>query len=295
MFNLFLPFTDDRDILMLSIFNDFIINNQDKLKYNDCKLFSVYGTFPGTIWNGGRSLDNYFPKMNKKQIEERIKFFNDKNIKVHLTFTNNMLEMHHLNDQYCNDILSIADNNKDNCVIIGSELLRKYIKENHPNLKLSASITLGNDFDIFKNRLNQNYDYVVCYPKKNILEYLSTLGQSDIDRVEVLLSTSCANCPKVLQHSTFDSINNLNQNFETLYKCYYISNSPIPLSDKDENSIRPVEQCLDLGINKFKYNGRGENVRINLQSNIKRIVKLEYQEKVFKDLWNIYINSEQLF
>ena len=295
MFNLFLPFTDDRDILMLSIFNDFIINNQDKLKYNNCNLFSVYGTFPGTIWNGGRSLANYFPKMNKKQIEERIKFFNDKNIKVHLTFTNNMLEEQHLNDKYCNDILDIADNNKDNCIIIGSELLKNYIKKNHPNLKLSASITIGNDFNIFKNRLNQDYDYVVCYPKKSILRYLNTLNQSDIERVEVLLSTSCANCPRVLQHSTFDSINNLNQNFETLYKCYYASNPVIPLDPEDENNIMSVEQCLALGVNKFKYNGRGENVRVNLQNNVERLVKPEYQKEIFEELWKKYINSEQLF
>lgn len=290
MFNVFLPFVDDRDCLMLSLLSDFLINNPNKTQYSECKLYAIYGTFPGAIWNGGRSLDHYFPRWSNNHIKKCVNFFNKKNIKIHLTFTNTMLNQSHLSDQYCNEILNIIDNGNDNCVIVASPLLKNYIQKTHPNLKISGSIMAGNHFDIFKQRINEDYDYVVIYPKKEIIEYLKHESQDILNKIEVLLSPSCAHCPIVSKHSDFDSLNNLKQDFKQHYHCYY-KDHDIPSND----DLVFAEECLDIGINKFKYSGRGENVYSNLLSSIKRLIKPEYQEETFNYIWNLYINTTELF
>ncbi len=294
MMNLFLPFTDDKDLLLLSIFNDFLINNQSKLLYEDCKIYAIYGTPAGAIWNGGRAMALYLPRWNYNQIRERVNYFNQRNINVHLTFTNNLLESEHLNDNYCNMILDAVDNGHPNCVIVASDILKNYIKETHPGLKLSASIVLGNSLDLVQQRI-YDYDYVVCYKKRNVLDYLNTLPLKFMDKIEVILTECCANCPHPLAHATYDSQSNLKQDFEKLFKCYYDTHENKKLPIENPNALMPIENCFNMGINKFKVSGRGENVRSNLLTWIMLFVKEEYRNEVFEELWKKYITSDQLF
>lgn len=296
MFNLFLPFVDDKDFIMLTLFQDYLKNNPEKLQYKESVIFAEYGTFPRAIWNGGRSLQNYLPKMKPHHIEERIQYLNNQNIHLHLTFTNNLLTPELLSDEYCNMILEILNQYKENCIIVASPLLQKYIRKNYPNLKLAASITCGNSIELFKKEINEDFDYVVGYPKKGILEYVSTLSRYDKERVEILLSSGCANCPWVVKHATFDSVNNLSQDFEKFFKCYYSDPNFKHLPDQWEpDFVLSAQDCLDAGINKFKYAGRGENVHINLSVNIEKLIKPEFQKEAFETIWKKYLDSEQLF
>ncbi len=54
---------------------------------------SVYGTFPGAIWNGGRAVFGLIPK---HEIENTLKLYNSEGIPVRFTWTNSLLEEKHL-------------------------------------------------------------------------------------------------------------------------------------------------------------------------------------------------------
>lgn len=67
MMNLLLPYVDDDDILMSLVFQNYIKNNKNQLRYNeDVKLYALYGCPPGAIWNGGRALRHFHPKQTQK-------------------------------------------------------------------------------------------------------------------------------------------------------------------------------------------------------------------------------------
>ena len=84
------------------------------------KIGSVYGTFPGAIWNGGRNfLDG---TSNRQEIEKIIKSYNTFGIPVRFTWTNVLLEEKHLSDEYCNMIMKIGDNGL-NQVLVNTQVL----------------------------------------------------------------------------------------------------------------------------------------------------------------------------
>ena len=87
--------------------------------FRDIEIASVYGAFPQSIWNGGRTQEGLCDKHYVKMV---LKAFNDKGIPVRFTFTNPALEKKHLNDKFCNMVLSLA-NNGLNEVIVVSPLL----------------------------------------------------------------------------------------------------------------------------------------------------------------------------
>jgi hypothetical protein len=80
-------------------------------KFNDdYEIGSVYGTFPGAIWNGGRAV---FGVMSKKDIKLVLDNYNKLGIPVRFTWTNSLLEEKHLNDTYCNLIMELANNGRN--------------------------------------------------------------------------------------------------------------------------------------------------------------------------------------
>ena len=68
---------------------------------------SVYGTFPGAIWNGGRAV---FGITGKDDIKSVLNIYNSREIPVRFTWTNSLLEEKHVHDTYCNLIMQLADN-----------------------------------------------------------------------------------------------------------------------------------------------------------------------------------------
>ena len=75
----------------------------DKFREN-YKIGSVYGTFPGAIWNGGRAV---FGLAQKKDIISTLNIYNSRNIPVRFTWTNSLLEEKHVYDTYCNLIMNL--------------------------------------------------------------------------------------------------------------------------------------------------------------------------------------------
>ena len=98
---------------------------------------SVYGTFPGAIWNGGRAV---FGITGKNDIENILKIYNSRGIPVRFTWTNSLIEEKHLQDTYCNLIMRMADNGL-NQVLVNTPVLEEYIRREYPDFKLISSTT----------------------------------------------------------------------------------------------------------------------------------------------------------
>lgn len=262
--NLYIPFDVSYNLNYIFLLQDLIKDNNDVIMGNSI-IESTYGTFPGAIWNGGRTFNNT-TEMDLLDIENYITQLNNNNIGFRATFTNSLLTSEHLNNQYCNNILNIMNNGYPyNEVIVASNILEDYLLSNYPNLSLVSSITKGNDFSTFKTAYEKNiYRMIVIYPKKNILDYIRlNIPIQKRNNIEILLNSGCAYCKQSNQHYYIESYNNL-------YK-----NNPIPQlicyrSLPNYNKIKFLEQIPEeekiifhydyfheLGLNHYKIQGRG--------------------------------------
>lgn len=190
-------------------------------------------------------------------------------------------------------ILSALDNGNNNCVIVNSDLLKNYIRKTHPNLKITGSITQGNNLEILQARIDQDYDYLVCYKKQAIINFISSCPQEVIDKIEVMVTESCAQCECPLAHATADSRSNLNQEFYNTFKCYYRDHPTPPHPSEDSpDFLVALPVCFELGINKFKFSGRGEHVDTNLRTWIRNLIIPEYWDVAFNEVFEEYKKSE---
>ena len=112
-------------------------------EYPDCfeegyRVGSVYGTFPGAIWNGGRAV---FGVTSKQDMEKIISTYNRMDVPVRFTWTNSLLEEKHVQDTYCNLIMDVANNGK-NQVLVNTDVLEKYLREKYPDFAMLWSAIL---------------------------------------------------------------------------------------------------------------------------------------------------------
>ena len=101
------------------------------------RIGSVYGAFPGAIWNGGRVV---FGITGKSEIESVLQIYNKRGIPVRFTWTNSLLEEKHLQDTYCNLIMRLADNGL-NQVLVNTPVLEEYIRREYPRFPVISSTT----------------------------------------------------------------------------------------------------------------------------------------------------------
>ena len=171
--------------------------------YPDCFeekycIGSVYGTFPGAVWNGGRAV---FGITGIKDIRAILKLYNDRGVPVRFTWTNSLLEEKHIYDTYCNLIMKEADNGM-NQVLVNRPVLEEYIRRQYPGFKLISSTTKRiTGLDGLLEELNKDYFLVVLdYDLNHNEEVLSAIGKQ-ADKVEILVNEICyPGCPKRSEH-----------------------------------------------------------------------------------------------
>lgn len=78
------------------------------------KIKAVFGSFPYAIWNGGRT---EFGQIDIEKSKQIIHELNNHGVAVRYTFTNNLIERRHLDDTYCNLLMEIANNGKNEVLV----------------------------------------------------------------------------------------------------------------------------------------------------------------------------------
>lgn len=193
--------------------------------YDWCDIGSIYGAPADCIWGGGRvGFGEHDPK-------EVLKLMQEYGISARLTFSNSLLTKEHLSDKKCNELCRIFDIGRDNersrgfgndndisginkrikvkeCrngIIIYSDLLLDYVKENYPDFYFVSSTTkVLTDFGEFEKELNkEDFRYVVPDFRLNkSFDNLKALSQHQKDKVEFCAMSAAGLAARIGRNAT---------------------------------------------------------------------------------------------
>ena len=199
-------------------------------------------------------------------------------ISARLTFSNSLLREEHLQDQKCNALCALFEENKgvQNGVIIHSDLLLDYLQKKYPGLYLVSSTTKVPDF-----RLNKRF------------EQLNQMNAQQKAKVEFLCNECCwFGCKdrKVCYETV--SRKNLGEDCrehictapgaEDGYLFSKAMTNPGFISVKDIKDV-----YLPMGFSNFKIEGRGLGSALILEFLLYYMTRPEYQinvrEKIYLD------------
>jgi len=262
--------------------NQIIINlmkeHPDKFR-EGYQVGSVYGTFPGAIWNGGRAV---FGLSCKSDMTKIIKTYNNFGVPVRFTWTNSLLEEKHVHDTYCNLIMDLANNGK-NQVLVNSSALETYLMKEYPNFKYISSTTKRiTTLEGMKKELEQGYFMVVLdYDLNHDEEVLEAL-KDEAGRVEILVDEICyPGCPKRTTHYRDESLMQLTFDKGTTFDCPNRKTIPSFAECKKRPAFISNEEIgdyIDKGYVNFKIVGRGLPQEMVLESYLYYLVKDEHRE-----------------
>ena len=271
------------------------------------EIASVFGGFDGSSWNGRRGVGGQF---DPKLTELIIKTFDELKVPIRFTFTNPLITEEHLSDKNCNEILKMADNGI-NQVIVMSEVLEKYIRENYPRYKITSSTCKEiRDMDGVNAELEKPYNLVVLdYNWNNNFEFLETLPHKE--KCELLINACCVpNCPRRGEH--YRSIGETQIKYAEYMKTPPMMRKPTHFEDfKCPSMLRHIYQITDLpthispdaivekyvpmGFNQFKIEGRTVPDIALAENYIYYMIKPEYKDTARLELLGTLTQKTKYF
>lgn len=229
------------------------------------EIASVYGAFPPSLWNGGRTQSGI---CDKKFIRSVIKNFNERGIPLRFTFTNPMIEKKHLSDNFCNMVMHLADNGM-NEVIVLSPLLEDYIRKNYPNYKITSSTCKRiTDQEQLCAEVDKDYHIVVVdYDLNHDFDTLKKI--SDKKKCELLVNACCnPGCSTRSEH--YEAIGMQQIAYANHVKKYHDAPFNVENIKREHPEILRFDECPCAGRNLFEI--------INLKNHISP-----------DEIWNTYI------
>lgn len=272
------------------------------------EIASVYGVFPPSLWNGGRTQGGV---SNKNFVKAVINSFNERGIPLRFTFTNPMLEKKHLSDDFCNMVMNLA-NNGLNEVIVVSPLLEDYIRKNYPKYKITSS-TCKRILNAEKLSTELDKDYHIVVIDYDLNHDFDTLGKiKDKQKCELLVNACCnPKCPMRSGHYEaiglqqiayanhvrkykdvpFNQENLLREHPEiSVYADCECAGRSLFEVKKLENHISPDEiweKYIPMGFEQFKIEGRTFETFNLLEHYLYYMIKPECKEEARFKLLNL--------
>lgn len=260
--------------------------------YEWCEIGSIYGAPSDCIWGGGRT---GFGDSKPEDVKNLLKKYG---ISARLTFSNSLLKKEHLSDKKCNYLCKLFEEN-DSCkngIIIYSDLLLDYIKENYPSFYFVSSTTkVITDYELFIEELNrEEYLYVVPDFRMNkAFEQLNKLSDAQKNKVEFLCNECCfEGCTDRKKCYENVSHKNIGDNYpEHICKA--------PFGDRGYSFARAMEnpefisiddiknKYIPMGFSNYKIEGRGLGSALILEFLLYYLTKPQYhihvREKIYLD------------
>ena len=292
--------------------------------YDWCEIGSIYGAPADCVWGGGRV---GFGEHDSKEV---LKLMQEYGISARLTFSNSLLTREHLSVPKCNELCRIFDigrdnerssgfgNDKDieccidndndisginkrikvkecrNGIIIYSDILLDYIKENYPGFYFVSSTTkVLTDFGEFENELNrEDFRYVVPDFRLNkSFDKLKALSQHQKDKVEFLCNECCwFGCTDRKKCYETVSRKNLGEDCPEHYCVAPDSGQGYLFSKAMENpgfiGVDDIKNIyLPMGFSNFKIEGRGLGSAMILEFLLYYMTKPQYQIHVREHIY----------
>ncbi len=277
--NMFLPgfYENFRTIISL---HDWM-EREPEIFNEGMRIASVYGCFPGNIWNGGRVVMGF---ASKEDILYAVQEYNSRGIAIRFTYTNPCLEQMHLLDTYCNLCMLLADNGK-NEVLVNSALLEEFIRNNYPNYKIISSTTKClYDLELIRKELEKDYHLVVLDSAMNNTEELFALDHKE--KIELIVNHYCAdNCPRRKEH--YKLVGEAQLEYDSVhFPCDNIKRTFQQIQE-NKSFISPdmiYDKYLKAGFHNFKLDGRGFKKEKVLESFAYYFAKPEYRALVREKL-----------
>lgn len=246
--------------------------------YDDVRIHSVYGCFPGCVVNGGRAYVR--EPWTRAQMDDALSALDAQGLAARLTLTNMLVEERHLEDPYFNEILDVAAEHGAG-VIIYSELVNEYVKARHPQMERVLSTTREILDAGELNRELDRYDLVVLnYNLNKDYAFLDTVEHSE--RLEVMANELCnPGCPHRMEHYLHNSRDQLEGRVTEFRRCNLAGHdfwreaaaSPTILATQDVRELHSR-----YGVRRFKLVGRGVASSMNLESYLYYLVRPEHRD-----------------
>ena len=252
--------------------------------YPWCGIGSIYGAPADCLWGGGRAgYGDADPKEVLALLEEY-------GISARLTFSNSLLRPEHLADRKCNKLCAMLANGKvQNGVIVHSDLLLDYLKNQYPGLYFVSSTTkVLTEFPQLRQEVDRpDFLYVVPDFRLNkAFPQLDTLSQSQKDKLEFLCNECCWFGCRDRRHC-YENVSRKNLGEPCLdHRCmapgaqegYRFSKA---MQNPGFIGLQDIQDTyLPKGFTNFKIEGRSLGSALVLEFLLYYMVKPEYQLQV---------------
>lgn len=259
--------------------------------YDWCEIGSIYGAPHDCLWGGGRV---GFGEADPKDVASLMEEFG---ISARLTFSNSLLREEHLTDKRCNALCRLFEHGAvENGIVIYSDLLLEYIKENYPGFYFVSSTTkVLTEFGDLKAELDrEDYRFVVPDFRLNKDARLSALTDGQKQKVEFLCNECCwFGCYDRKKCYENVSRKSLGEDCEDhicvspdAAKGYRFSEAMKNPGFIGIDDIR--DRYIPDGFSNFKIEGRGLGSAVALEFLLYYMTKPEYQLKVREE---VYLDS----
>lgn len=245
---------------------------------DNVKIDSMYGTFPGCIWNSGRGQFGQAPLEN---IVQTVGSINKLGISVRYTFTNGLITGRHFKDYYGNMILQATDSGM-NGINVAVDSFADYLQMNYPNYYLLWSTTKGANTVEEINELSKDRLTVPPYTMNNTD---AVVKFEHPENIELLCCEACIdNCPNRAAHYEDIAKGQMllpSKGFKCPHNCEMYYYHDIVPGRKHHITIESIEEdYLPIGINKFKISGRNDNVINVIERYVEYLPKPEHKDQV---------------
>lgn len=272
--------------------------------YDWCDIGSIYGAPADCLWGGGRV---GYGEDNATDVARLMAEFD---ISARLTFSNSLITESHLSDYVCNRLCkvfsrkssleSIAQNNEHtmlddkividkkskNGVIIYSDILLDYIKENYPDLYFVSTTTKCiTDFERLIAELDRpEYSFVVPDFRLNKdFDNLNRLSDTQKNKVEFLCNECCSiHCQD--REACYENVSKMSLGLDTPeHRCKMATDGEgYRFSKAMKNPAfigidDIVHTYAPMGFSQFKIEGRSLGSAMVFEMLLYYMVKPEYQ------------------
>lgn len=260
---------------------EFIKNNPEAKKEN-ININAVYGSFPYSIWDGGRIFYNNFRYASLERIVQIREYLANNNISLRLIFTNPVLNKEHFLDRFCN-LVCITCEDEKNEIVINNNDLEDYLRNKYQKFSFISSTTKCNTIENSVEEIEKDKYKFVCldYNNNHKLDILNNLNQNEKNKIEFLCNAICPpGCPTRKEHYRLNGLFYLNYLKEyKIPECQIGYNTLHPNVINYKNNISP-EEINDYYLNGFSYfklEGRTLEYEENLLNYARYLIKPEWQ------------------